>query len=62
MVEHNVPSKLYITEEEFSMLLLHADSTQVIDAGFGLNRVWLNEVRANAWAFTLLLAWRKVTT
>jgi hypothetical protein len=68
MTEHNVPPKVYVTEEEYVRLLNAAEvrlapaTSQALHARFGGNRVWLEEINANAWAFTLLLEWRGLDT
>lgn len=59
MIEHNVPSRVYITAEEYTLLLDTAETTaRDLHVCFDDNRTWLSESELNAWAFTQLVEWR----
>lgn len=58
MSTHNIPAKVYITEEEHVKLVLQSSDRQTVLTSFGGNKVWLDNVPTNAWAFTLLAEWR----
>jgi len=63
VIEHNVPSRVYITDEEYTLLLNVAVITERdLHVCFGDNRTWLSESEINAWAFTQLVEWRGLPT
>lgn len=62
MTKHNVPPRVYVTEEEHVRLVSQSSDRQTVLTSFGGNRVWLSDVPANAWAFALLAEWRGVKT
>lgn len=62
MTKHNVPPRVYITEEEHVKLVLQSSDRRTVLTSFGGNRVWLDNVPVNAWAFALLAEWRGLKT
>lgn len=61
MVDQRVPRYVYITEKELASLIARSpEGGNYVDARFGANRVWLEDVPANQWAFKLLIQWRGI--
>lgn len=60
-MDQRVPDKVYITEVEHARLINESSRERQVLTGFGVGRVWLEEVESNAWAFKLLLEWRGLT-
>lgn len=58
MTEHQVPSKLYITEEERARLVAQSSSRLPLAVTFAGDKISLDYIGVNAWAFALLAEWR----
>jgi hypothetical protein len=57
-MQHNVPPRVEITQEEHVKLVTLSSAERTVLASFGGNRVWLDNVPSNAWVFPLLAEWR----
>lgn len=61
-MEHNIPSKVYITEEERVKLVAQSAERRQVIASFAGDKIWLDNIAINAWAFALLADWRGLNT